>query len=123
VYGRTLRLPSSVVLFSLIVGTTLGGLVGALLALPLAAAALMLLEELRVELPGEAVQPEDLAQQRADRRGEREYERRTESMTAEQAAAIAVEISGDRKRDEGAASRVRAAAGALPPAAAEKHNP
>ena len=53
VYGRSMRLPSSVVLFSLIVGATLLGIVGALLALPVAAAILMLIEELRVELPGE----------------------------------------------------------------------
>ena len=100
VYGRALRLPSSVVLFSLIVGTTMGGLVGALLALPMAAAVLMLVEELRVELPGETMQPEDFAQQQTDSRSEREYARRAESMPANQAAAIAVEISGKRKKKE-----------------------
>ncbi len=105
VYGRALRLPSSVVFFSLIVGTALAGLVGALLALPLAAAGLMLVEELRVELPGEAVQPEDIAQQRADDRGELDYERRAEGMPADQAAAIAVEIAGERKKAEVAASQ------------------
>jgi len=105
VYGRALRLPSSVVLFALIVGTALAGLVGALLALPLAAALLMLVEELRVELPGEAVQPEDVAQERADLRGEAEYERRAENMPADQAAAIAVEIAGARKRTEGEAAK------------------
>ena len=105
VYGRALRLPSSVVFFSLIVGTALAGLVGALLALPLAAAGLMLVEELRVELPGEAVQPEDLAQQRADDRGEMDYERRAEGMPADQAAAIAVEIAGERKKAEVAAAQ------------------
>jgi len=108
VYGRALRLPSSVVLFSLIVGTTLAGLVGALLALPLAAAVLMLIEELRVELPGEAVQPEDLAQQRADDRGELDYERRAEGMPADQAAAVAVEISLERKKAEVAATHAHA---------------
>ena len=106
VYSRALRLPSSVVFFSLILGATLGGLVGALLALPLAAAVLMLVEELRVELPGEAVQPEDIAQQRADDRGELEYERRAENMPADQAAAVAVEISGERKKAEVAAAKV-----------------
>lgn len=110
VYGRALRLPSSVVLFSLIVGTAMAGLIGALLALPMAAAVLMLVEELRVELPGEAVQPKDLAQQRADDRGEQEYERRAESMPAGQAAAIAVEISGKRKDAEVAAAEALAAA-------------
>lgn len=111
VYGRALRLPSSVVLFSLIVGAALAGLVGALLALPLAAAVLMLVEELRVELPGEAVQPEDLAQQRADDRGELDYERRAEGMPADQAAAIAVEISGERKKAEVAAAHQHAVPG------------
>jgi predicted PurR-regulated permease PerM len=104
VYGRALRLPSSVVFFSLIVGTALAGLVGALLALPLAAASLMLIEELRVELPGEAVQPADLAQQQADDRGELDYESQAEGLPADQAAAIAMKISEDRKKAELAAA-------------------
>lgn len=108
VYGHALRLPSSVVFFSLIVGTALAGLVGALLALPLAAAMLMLVEELRVELPGEAVQPEDVAQQREDDRIEQEYERRVEHMPAVVAAAVAVEISGERKKAEVAAEEAEA---------------
>jgi predicted PurR-regulated permease PerM len=53
VYGRALRLPSSVVLFSLLAGGVLAGIVGALLALPVAASILMLIDELSVELPGE----------------------------------------------------------------------
>ena len=56
VYGRALRLPSSVVLFALIAGGTLAGIVGALLALPVAAAILMLIEELRLDLPGQPSQ-------------------------------------------------------------------
>ena len=110
VYGRALRLPSSVVFFSLMVGTTMAGIVGALLALPIAAAVLMLVEELRVELPGETIQPEDIAQRREDKRTEQEYERRAESMPAGQAAAIAVEISGNRKKEEGEAEAALAAA-------------
>jgi putative heme transporter len=100
VYGRALRLPSSVVLFALIVGGTLLGIVGALLALPVAAAILMLIEELRVELPGETVGIEEAKLRKKDDRGEQEYERRTEGMPAEQAAAIAVEMSDDRKKEE-----------------------
>jgi len=100
VYGRALRLPSSVVFFSLLVGTALDGIVGALLALPIAAAILMLVEELRVELPGETVQAKDIEQRLEDDRTEQEYERRAESMPAEQAAAIAVEISGERRKEE-----------------------
>jgi putative heme transporter len=108
VYGRALRLPSSVVFFSLLVGTTLAGIVGALLALPLAAAVLMLLEELQVDLPGETIQPEDLEQRREDHRKEQEYERRVESMPAEKAAAVAVKISGERKKEEGEAKKAQA---------------
>lgn len=100
IYGRALRLPSSVVLFSLIVGATLLGIVGALLALPVAAALLMLIEELRMELPGETEGIEDAELRKRDDRGEEEYERRTEGMPAEQAAAIAVEMSDERKKAE-----------------------
>jgi predicted PurR-regulated permease PerM len=100
VYGRSMRLPSSVVLFSLIVGATLLGIVGALLALPVAAAILMLIEELRVELPGETDGLESAKVRMRDDRGEQEYERRTEGMPAEQAAAIAVEMADDRKKKE-----------------------
>jgi len=100
VYGRALRLPSSVVLFSLLVGTALAGIVGALLALPLAATVLMLIEELRVELPGETVQPRDIELRRQDNKMEQEYERRVESMSAEKAAAIAVELTGGQKRED-----------------------
>jgi len=100
IYGRALRLPSSVVFFALLVGTTLAGIIGALLALPVAAAVLMLIDELKVELPGETIRPEDVAQQREEARTEQEYERRTENLPAEQAAAVAVEISNDRRKEE-----------------------
>lgn len=100
IYGRELRLPSSVVFFALLAGGTLMGLVGALLALPVAATIMMLLEELRVELPGEQEQVADTELRARDDRGEAEYERRTEGVAAEQAAAIAVEISADRRHEE-----------------------
>ena len=100
VYGRALRLPSSVVMFSLIAGATLLGIIGALLALPVAAAILMLIEELRVELPGETEQDADTVMRKKDESGEREYTRRTEGMPAEEAAAVAFKMSGDRKKAE-----------------------
>lgn len=100
VYGRALRLPSSVILLSLLAGGVLYGITGALLALPLAAAARMLIEELRVELPGQQEQAKDVKIRERDDRGEEEYERRAEGMPAEQAAAIAVEISADRQKEE-----------------------
>ena len=103
VYGRALRLPSSVILFSLILGTTLAGIIGALLALPLAAAVIMLIEEMRVELPGETIQPADALQRRKEDRTAQEYERRSESLPAEEAAAVAVKIAGAQKEREEAA--------------------
>ncbi len=91
VYGRALRLPSSVVLLALLAGGTLMGIAGALLALPVSAAIRMLVEELRVELPGEQI--DDTKLRARDDRAELEYERRAEGVRAEQAAAIAVEIA------------------------------
>jgi putative heme transporter len=98
IYGRALRLPSSVVLVALLAGGTLLGILGALLALPVAAALRMLVEELRVELPGEAVPDSNV--RRRDARFEREYERRAEGVPAERAAAIAVAMSEDRREHE-----------------------
>lgn len=100
VYGQALRLPSTVVLISLLVGGTLMGVAGALLALPFAAALIMLLEELRVQLPGQQEQAGDGIQRANDDKGEEEFVRRSEGATAERSAAIAVEISGDRADEE-----------------------
>jgi predicted PurR-regulated permease PerM len=100
IYGRALRLPSSVILFSLLAGTVLLGIPGALLSLPVAAVVLMLIEELRVELPGQQEQAKDMETKVLDERGEEEYERRADGMPAAQAAAIAVEISTDRHKEE-----------------------
>ena len=89
------------VLFSLITGATLFGIIGALLALPVAATILMLIDELRVELPGESEQDDAVATREMDERGEIEYERRTEGLPAAESAAIAVEMVGERKKAEG----------------------
>jgi predicted PurR-regulated permease PerM len=100
IYGHALRLPSSVVFFSLMVGGTLMGLMGALLALPVAATIMMIIEELRVDLPGEQAQPADTALRARDELEEEEYERRTEGVAAEEAAGIAVELSIERRRED-----------------------
>lgn len=100
IYGHALRLPSSVILFSILVGTVLLGIPGAILSLPVAAAVLMLVQELRVELPGQQEQAVDVETRKRDDRGEAEYERSAEGMPAEQAAAIAVKISTDRQKKE-----------------------
>jgi putative heme transporter len=96
IYGKTLRLPSSMVLLALLAGGTLMGIVGALLSLPVASALRMLVEELRVELPGERI--DDASLRASDARAEREYAKRSDGMPAEQAAAIAVEISEERQQ-------------------------
>jgi hypothetical protein len=70
------------------------------LVILVAAAVLMLIEELRVELSGQLEQAEDVEIRERDDRGEEEYERRAEGMPAEQAAAIAVEISTDGHKEE-----------------------
>ncbi len=95
VYGRALRMPSAIVMLSLLVGATLMGIIGALLALPVAAGLLMLIDELRVELPGESIQADVEATRKKDDRAEELYEALTEGMSAEEAAGVAVEISRD----------------------------
>jgi predicted PurR-regulated permease PerM len=94
IYGHALRLPSSMVLLALLAGGTLMGIAGALLALPIAAALRMLIEELRVVLPGESVDNSEL--EARDAQAEEEYSERTAGVPAERAAAIAVEISQER---------------------------
>ena len=98
VYGSVLKLPPSVVLFALLTGGTLMGITGALLALPVAAAVRMLVEELRIDLPGEDI--DDARLRASDARAEREYEDRVQGVPAEAAAAIAVEISEERAEDD-----------------------
>ncbi len=100
VYGRALRLPSSVVLIALLAGGTLMGIVGALLALPVAAAALMLVDELRVELPGSGETAAHEQQRERDEVTIKEYALRTEGLPAHEAAAIAVEITIEQSRSD-----------------------
>ena len=100
IYGRALRLPSSIVLIALLIGGTMMGIVGALLALPVAATIGMLVEELRVTLPGE--QLDDAVVRLRDEIGEDEYAQRSEGVPINQAAAIAIEISEERQCREDA---------------------
>jgi len=100
IYGRALRLPSSVVFFALMTGGTLMGLLGALLALPVAATIMMLIQELRLDLPGHQELVADTLLRTQDDLEEEDYLRRTEGVPVQQAAAIAVGITQDRKRDQ-----------------------
>jgi predicted PurR-regulated permease PerM len=98
VYGRVLRLPSAAVLLALLVGGVLGGVLGSILALPFAAAIRMLIEELRVELPGDDRPDERLRNE--DEKVEKTYEVLTAGASAGKAAAIATELAEVRQKEE-----------------------
>ncbi|HVU50322.1 MAG TPA: AI-2E family transporter [Polyangia bacterium] len=105
VYGRVLRLDAVAVTIALLVGGQLGGVLGALLALPIASGLRMIVEELRVELPG---QPGDAADPRArdEQRAEETYEALTAGAPAQEAAVVAVAIADEiRKRGHTPAPR------------------
>jgi predicted PurR-regulated permease PerM len=98
VYGRVLRLPAATVMIALLVGGKLMGILGALLALPIAAGIRMIISELRVELPGEDVDDPELRAK--DAAAEAEFEERTAGMPAVDAATIATEIATEREAEE-----------------------
>ncbi|MCE9575476.1 MAG: AI-2E family transporter [Deltaproteobacteria bacterium] len=91
IYGRVLRLSPAVVLVALLIGGTLLGILGALLALPIAAGLQMIVRELRVELPGEGTP--DVQVRARDEKAEAVYEALTAGAPAEQAAVIASELA------------------------------
>jgi predicted PurR-regulated permease PerM len=101
VYGQALRLSSAVVVIALLVGGKVGGIIGALLALPIAAALRMLVEELRLDLPGDDT--DDPRLRARDARAERAYARETAGASPAEAAAVATEIAHEiRQADEAA---------------------
>jgi len=85
---------------ALLAGGTLMGILGAILSLPVAATVVMLLEDLRVELPGAQPQSTDTLQNEADDRGEEEYLRRAAGLDVAGSAAIAAEISMERRAED-----------------------
>jgi len=106
VYGKVLRLPPAIVLVSLLVGGTLMGIIGALLALPIAAGLQMVVRQLRVELPGET--PPDQTQRLRDERAEHIYEQLSEGVTAADAGVIAAELAHQLRDDERAGATLTA---------------
>jgi putative heme transporter len=106
VYGKVLRLPPAIVVVSLLVGGTLLGIVGALLALPIAAGLQMLVRELRVELPGET--PPNATTRARDQRAEHIYEQLTEGATAADAGVIAAELAHKLRENERAGAALTA---------------
>jgi len=98
VYGRVLRLPPAIVLIALLVGGTLAGVLGALLALPIAAGFQMVFRELRVELPGEEPASDKMVS--IDERANEVYEQLTEGATAADAGLIADDLASIVKSSE-----------------------
>jgi len=103
VYGQALRLSSAVVVIALLVGGRLGGIMGALLALPIAAALRMLVEELRVEMPGDDT--DDRRTRARDARAERTYAREAAGASPQEAAAVATEIANEIREADAVAGK------------------
>jgi hypothetical protein len=79
------------VVLALLAGGLLLGVIGALLALPIAAGLQMMLAELRVELPGD--DSEDRSAQARDAKTEATYERMSAGATAPEAGQIAKNLA------------------------------
>jgi predicted PurR-regulated permease PerM len=98
IYGHTLRLSPVAVLIALLVGGTLLGIVGALLALPIAAGIRVLIQDLRVELPGD--QPGEESQRERDELLESAFAERAAGSSAIEAALIATELASQSQGGE-----------------------
>ena len=111
VYGRVLRLSSTTVVLALVAGGILAGVMGALLALPVAAGVQMMLAELRVELPGD--DSADRSELARDAKTEATYERMSAGATAPEAGQIARDLAHDI-RDADAVEAAKEPAGVAP---------
>jgi AI-2E family transporter len=91
VYGQSLRLSPIAVIVALLIGEQLLGIVGALLALPMAAGIRVLVENYRISLPG------DQAGEREERveeaHAEAAYAAQAAGTSAVEAAMVATEIA------------------------------
>lgn len=96
VYGRALRLPAATLMVALLIGGKLLGVLGALLALPIAAGVRMIFKELHFAFPGD--DRHDATAGAIEAELERDFAARTAGMSATAAAAIATEIAA-RFRD------------------------
>jgi hypothetical protein len=89
-------------LVALLIGGQLLGIIGALLALPIAASVRVLIEQLRIDLPGE--QPGEDAQRTLDAEAEAIYAEQTEGVSALDAVVVATSMAEDALEEEQAAS-------------------
>lgn len=95
IYGHTLRLSPVAVLIALLVGGTLLGIVGAVLALPIAAGIRVLIEDLRIALPGD--QPGEDMLREQDELVESAFAERAADASALEAATIATELASQAR--------------------------
>jgi len=93
VYGHVLRLSPTAIVLALLAGGILAGVIGALLALPIAAGLQMMLAELRVDLPGD--DSDDRLAQARNAKTEATYERMSAGATAPEAGQIAKNLAHD----------------------------
>jgi predicted PurR-regulated permease PerM len=100
VYGRVLRLPAWALTLALLIGAKLMGIIGALLSLPVAAGVRMILEEMRVELPGDGAIDPHLRER--DNQVESLYAELTAGAGAETSAGIALDIADSVRRSDAA---------------------
>lgn len=98
VYGQSLRLSPVAVLVSLLLGGQLLGIVGALLALPLAAGIRVLVESYRIELPGEITGEQ--AERDVIEHAEAEYATQTEGQSAVDSAVVATAMAEQMQEDD-----------------------
>jgi len=91
IYGQTLRLSPLAVLVALLIGGQLLGIIGALLALPLAAGLRVLVEDLRIELPGEM--PGEAGERAREERAEATYVAEAAGSSAFEAAELATALA------------------------------
>jgi predicted PurR-regulated permease PerM len=110
-YGRVLRMSPALVLLALLTGGTLLGILGALLALPVAAGVQMVVREMRVELPGEDV--DDEPQRARDERAEQVYEQLSAGAPAAEAAQIAGDLAQKIRDNEARGRTITAALSAI----------
>lgn len=91
IYGQSLRLSPLAVIVALLVGGTLLGIVGALLALPMAAGIRVLIENYRIALPGD--QPGEQEERAEEVDAEVTYAAQTQGTSAVESAMVATEIA------------------------------
>jgi predicted PurR-regulated permease PerM len=110
IYWHVLRLSPTAVVLALLAGGTLLGVMGALLALPIAAGLQMMLEELRVEMPGD--DSDDRPERARNAKTEATYERMSAGSTAPEAGQIARNLAHDIRDADAVVAASKEAKGA-----------